>query len=116
MKEEGMHRTICAAALLATIVAPTGAKAEHGGCLATPAEPTCTYNALGDHTAIGATQDGFEIFVTRSIGGQPTKVVLAQSTGGDALEDVAAFAGELVTLKLASPAGVISSGNTSGHP
>ncbi len=108
--------TITAAAILAT----GAAQGEHAGCVATTAEPTCTYTAIGAHQALGFSQGGWEASVTRTVNGTPTKVVVGTSAGGSsALGDVTAAAGELVTFSLKPGAqgviGAVSSGNTSGH-
>jgi len=107
-------------ALAIAVIAPTSSQADHAGCLATPAEPVCTYTALGEHQAIPVVASGWEITVVRN----NTTVKLAGGVGGPGdtgLHDVFALPNETVTVTLKPdgpgglPAGLITSGNTSGH-
>ena len=118
-----MVRKIVAAALfIVGTSAPAVVQAYHAGCVATPAAPTCSYKAIGEHQCAGYTDSTWEVFVTRTINGTPQKVVLASGKGTIVGDGVASQVDETTTLTLHAdgtqgrPLGVVTCGNTAGHP
>jgi hypothetical protein len=99
-----------------------GAQATHGGCVVHTAQPTCTYSAVGTHSALGFSEGPWEVTVMRPVNGEPTKVVVGGGAGGPiAIEDIATNFGEEATIEMkaadgaAAPVGIISVGNTAEH-
>lgn len=117
-----MRNLLCAAVLAGALVAPPALSDPHGGCLVTPAIPTCVYTAIGPHQALGYAAGTWEAWVIRKVSGEDRKVVLADGTGPIVGDGIDASEGERVTLQLNAdgpgnlPVGVVSAGNTAGHP
>lgn len=109
-------------ALVGAALAAAPVFANHAGCVASTAQPTCTYTAAGDAGWAAATPNAFEIWVTRD----GEKVVLA-SRGANVAEPISgsftavgATPGEKVTVQIAPDAqgrvvGAVSVGMTDEH-
>lgn len=117
-----MTKILAAALVSAALLGPSAARANHAGCLATPATPSCTYTAVGSHQCIGFSEATWSVTVTRVVGGEEQEVVLAGGQGAIVGDGVDAFFGETATLTIngdgpgGAPLGVVSCGNTAGHP
>lgn len=115
-----LRALLVAIGLAGALGAPVPSQATHAGCLATTAVPSCTYTAMGEHSAIPVVASSWEITVVRN----GVTFILANGPGGAgdvAIHDVGAAPGEVVTVTIKSdgpgglPVGLITSGNTSGH-
>ncbi|HVL34017.1 MAG TPA: hypothetical protein VM600_10630 [Actinomycetota bacterium] len=118
-----MRKAIASAALAGALIAPAGAHATHGGCLVHSAQTTCTYTPVASHSATGYSQGPWEVSVVRTVNGEQTKVIVGGGAGGPIVASgVTAAVGERATIEMKPAAGapaavgVISVGNTAGHP
>jgi hypothetical protein len=121
------RKIIVGAAMGAAFVVPSAVQANHAGCVVNSVVPECQYTSIGAHTCAGYTESTWEASVMRRVEVRPgvfetRKVVIGSGEGTSVGDDVAAIAGERVTLKLNAdgtggrPNGLLTCGNTSGHP
>lgn len=119
-----MFRPIQAGLVAVALLVPASSSATHGGCVVHPAQTTCSNTFLVGTSASGVSAGRWEVSVIRSIQGVPTKVIVGGGPGGGAIatSPVGASVGERYTIEMFPAAGqpaalgVISIGNTAGHP
>ena len=118
------HMRFVLGALGAAFLIPASAGAYHAGCVAHTAAPECEYTAIGSHSCAGYTDSTYEASVMREVWDEEleeyvlVRVVLASGDGTAVTDSVNALPNELVTLTLLDDGsgGLISCGNTAGHP
>jgi hypothetical protein len=117
-----MTRILAAALVAGALVIPNVAQAEHAGCVATVAMPSCTYETLGEHSCAGYSEATWKVTAMRTVGGTQQEVTLQSGQGAIAGEGVSSIPGETLTLTInpdgpgGQALGVVSCGNTAGHP